>query len=237
MGRLHRYRTALSRKRRSRGFGVHSPFAFNFVMNVLGERNPYYAYEYLASLRHSIIATKGHRRQMRVMSLKNAKMLFRITNYFNPSKLLQVGTHYGLSTASMMSVSATSHLWLYEPHLEQFPVVAQVMQPFLDDIDCYNDLGVALADYRAAQGTERPFVLVSDLTEPADEAPLRRQLEQWLAGDAVVVLRNLSRNKAMWRLWEHCQACMPHGQSFTNEQIAIIIANPKLPLQHFTLWF
>ena len=43
MGRMHRYRTALSRRHRSGGFGIHSPFAFNFVLNVLRERLPYYA--------------------------------------------------------------------------------------------------------------------------------------------------------------------------------------------------
>lgn len=35
----------LKRLRSSRGFGIHSPFAYNFVLNVLRERYPYYAYD------------------------------------------------------------------------------------------------------------------------------------------------------------------------------------------------
>ena len=34
----------LKRQRTSRGFGIHSPFAYDFVVNVLRERYMYYAY-------------------------------------------------------------------------------------------------------------------------------------------------------------------------------------------------
>lgn len=237
MGRLKRYRTAWSRHHRSRGFGIHSPFAFNFVTRVLGERCPYYAYDYLASLRQAIIDEESNRGpHPRVMSLKHAKMLFRIANHFNPSRVLQIGTRYGLSTASVMAVSSRSRLWLYEPHLEQFPVVAMVMQPFLDDIECYNDLDTAVNDYEHARDGELPFVLVSEIAAE-DEDAVKRLLTRILAGEGVVVMRNLTRNAAVARLWKYCLEAATHGQTFTNERLAILVINPKLPLQHFSLWF
>ncbi|MDE7397617.1 MAG: hypothetical protein K2M98_07820, partial [Muribaculum sp.] len=39
--------TYLKALRGSRGFGIHSPFAFEFVLNVLRDRHPFYAYEEL----------------------------------------------------------------------------------------------------------------------------------------------------------------------------------------------
>ena len=39
----------LTRYRHSKGFGVHSPFAFRFITEVLGERCPYYDFERLKS--------------------------------------------------------------------------------------------------------------------------------------------------------------------------------------------
>lgn len=39
----------ISRLWRSRGHGVHSPFAYRFIREVLCERQPYYAYEHIPS--------------------------------------------------------------------------------------------------------------------------------------------------------------------------------------------
>ena len=81
MGRLRRYRTAFGRYKRGKGFGIHSPFAFGFVLKVLRERNPYYAYSNLESLRKLVIShTRHHFRHPRIISLKNAKIIFRVAN-------------------------------------------------------------------------------------------------------------------------------------------------------------
>ena len=239
MGRLKRYRTAWRRHRRSRGFGVHSPYAYALVTTVLSERLPYYAYEGLEALRRAIIASASSRwPHPRVMSLKNAKMLFRIVNHFNPAHLLQIGSHYGFSTASMMAVSSTSRLWLHEPRIDNYPVAAEVLRPFLDRMECYSVIEEALDDYaKALNPDEDPFVLVTDIAGDDEERAMRDLLTTVMAGRGVVVLRNLSRNEAIARLWHHCLSVATYGQTFTNERLAVLVANPKLPLQHFSLWF
>ncbi|MDE5935472.1 MAG: hypothetical protein K2G95_06855 [Muribaculaceae bacterium] len=45
----------LKRLRSSRGFGIHSPFAYDFVVNVLRERCLYYAYSNIENLEHQLI--------------------------------------------------------------------------------------------------------------------------------------------------------------------------------------
>ena len=65
--------TAAARLKRSKGFGIHSPFAFNFVVNVLrlSHRYRYYAYDVLPS--------------------GVARMIFRIANYYNPPVVTEIG--------------------------------------------------------------------------------------------------------------------------------------------------
>lgn len=62
----------LMMRRTSLGFGVHSPFAFGFIRNVLRNPHPFYAF------RREITSADGRR-------------LFRVVNRFNPSTVALVG--------------------------------------------------------------------------------------------------------------------------------------------------
>lgn len=238
MGRIKRYRTALSRHHRSRGFGIHSPFAFNFVRFVLREKSPYYCYDEMAELRQAVIdSLRDVKNHPRVVSFKGLKMIFRIANHFNPSCIMQVGTSYGLTAVSLMNVSTTSRLWLYEPHLDAYPVIGNVLAPFLNRIECYNQLDVAVADYSENLADASPFVVVNSIPASSDYEPLWLLLCDMLNGESVIVLRNLHRSNMMKQLWLRLKDSMSHGQSFTNEKTAVIVSLKKINLEHFFLWF
>ncbi len=82
----NRFIRYLAKLRRSRGFGVHSPFAFAFLMNVLNERKAaYYAYPELDALASGLRERNENR------------LMFRLLAYFNPSEVLIIGR----STASL----------------------------------------------------------------------------------------------------------------------------------------
>ncbi len=67
----------LKRWWRSKGFGIHSPFAFYFVTRVLRERLPYYAYADIDRMcAHSAVRSR------------ELKLLFRVACYFNPSDVM-----------------------------------------------------------------------------------------------------------------------------------------------------
>ncbi|MBQ7181472.1 MAG: hypothetical protein IJR87_09290 [Bacteroidaceae bacterium] len=69
----------LARFRHRRGYGVHSPFAFRFLQDVVYEKFPYYAYREL----DSHLAWSQRLRQRRGL-----RLLFRLSNYAQPHCLL-----------------------------------------------------------------------------------------------------------------------------------------------------
>lgn len=238
MGVIRRYRTAWSRHHRSAGFGIHSPHAYRFVREVLRERNPYYAYQYIFTLRKEVLQTERKHAHPRVISLKNAKMLFRITNHFTPAHILQIGTSYGISATSMMEANSKARILLYEPHLNRFEVTERVLKPYAYAITVYDQLESAIAQYRQAlKETDLPFVLVNDLPCDDDFGTLCELLFSLIATKAVIVMRNISRNARLKALWQECQQQATYGQTFTNEKIGVIVANPKLQREDFLLWF
>lgn len=239
MGRIKRYRTALSRHHRSKGHGIHSPFAYNFVRFVLREKSPYYCYDDMEEMRQAVIdALRDVKKHPRVISFKGMKMLFRITNFFNPQHIMQVGTCYGMTAATLLNVSSRSRLCLYEPHLDAYPVIGGVLASYLDSIECYNSLEVAFYDYlQLLPDDAMPFILVNSVPENVDMELLKNRLSAMLSGDCVLMFRNIHRSNSVKQLWHHLKQSMTHGQSFTNEKTGVIVAKRALNLEHFFLWF
>lgn len=76
------------RIRHRRGYGVHSPFAFSLLTDVVYERRPYYAYRELDRLQPS-----GSLRYPR----RVCRLLFRLANRFQPRRIVEVGAADGLT--------------------------------------------------------------------------------------------------------------------------------------------
>lgn len=222
--------SAWSRHYRSGGFGIHSPYAYQFVRNVWRQRLPYYAYggihQLLKTIRSS--ASRQQRQTMDIIDEPEARLLFRVTNFFNPSYLLQIGASTGVESVTMLAVNHASRLYLYDPQLEQNALAVRILQSQLDRVECFDEVSVAVDEMLQADDLSR-LALVNI---PVDECVVRRLLD---AG-CVIVLRNISRNESMSILYDTSGQYMPAGQSYTNGKIAILNPNPKLQREDFSLW-
>lgn len=103
--------------------GVHSPFVFNLVTKCFYDKKQYPEYAILKNYRKSLLQNKntievtdfgaGSRvfksnkrainkiAQTAGISSKRAELLFRITKYFQPENILEIGTSLGLATSAL----------------------------------------------------------------------------------------------------------------------------------------
>ncbi|MDD3040212.1 hypothetical protein [Bacteroides sp.] len=77
----------LSRFRHRCGYGVHSPFAFNLISDVIYEKQPYYAYYSLASEQKKMSCEIGWYKETQKIN----RLLFRLVNKIQPSTIVEVG--------------------------------------------------------------------------------------------------------------------------------------------------
>lgn len=70
-----------------RGYGIHSPFAFTLVTDVIYNRWPYYAYDALRA---------AHRQELGGWSEKDARLLFRLANHQEAQRMLVADAAAGL---------------------------------------------------------------------------------------------------------------------------------------------
>jgi len=238
MNKLRRYCTALRRYSRSKGFGIHSPFAFNFVLQVLREHCPYYAYEAITKRRRQALdlALEVSRRP-RIISLKNAKMLFRIVCRFRPHTILQCGVSYGVSSTVMLDVDSSYRLMIFTGDNPYEDIYNQITRPYSSRITCYPTLAETIIAYNnSIVDCDSPFVLVNDVSD-VDYSLLCSTLTDMLNRNGVVVVRNISRSRNVRLLWNYLKTNLSHGMSFSNDRIAIFVGYSHLPRQHYSLWF
>lgn len=130
----------LSRFRYRCGYGVHSPFAFSLITDVIYEKMPYYAYASLEKEQKRLVRERGYSRS----SQKVNRFLFRLVNKVQPATIVEVGRP---SVASLYLQSAKpSAEYLFASDLSELFLDTDVPVDFL-----------YLNDYRNPELLEKVF--------------------------------------------------------------------------------
>jgi predicted O-methyltransferase YrrM len=129
---LHYYFTASN----GSGHGVHSPFVFDFITNVLKDKKIYDSYNKVEAQRKKLLAdtstievedfgagssvTKSNQREVKNIAAsslkpkKYAQLLYRIAQYYKPATIIELGTSFGITTAYLASGNAGSKVYTCE---------------------------------------------------------------------------------------------------------------------------
>jgi predicted O-methyltransferase YrrM len=136
--------------------GVHSPFVFNLLTKSFYDNKSKPEYSILRKYRNSLLKNKNfidvtdfgagskvfksNRRQISKIaktagiSPNRAELLFRVTNYFQPKNILEIGTSLGLATSALALGNPKAKVIT----LEGCPETANVAKNQLDNFDCNN---------------------------------------------------------------------------------------------------
>lgn len=125
---IHYYVTAANGK----GHGIHSPFVFTFIRSVLNDHKSYYAYSQVEQVRKRMLnddtvievqdmgagssVSKTNRRKIKDIARaalkppKYAQLLFRMANFYQPKRMLELGTSLGVTTAYLAAAVPSAKL-------------------------------------------------------------------------------------------------------------------------------
>lgn len=139
-----------------KGHGVHSPFVFDFIINILNDRNQYPCFQKMEQLRKELLkddslltvedlgagSRTGSQKQRTIKSIarhalkpkKFGQLLYRIVNYYQPEQLLELGTSLGITSAYLSSATKKGNL----VSLEGAPAVAKAATNHFKKLDLKN---------------------------------------------------------------------------------------------------
>ena len=112
------YTSPMSRMRQAWGFGIHSPFAFRLITKVIREKARYYAYDDIEAICHEYVDDSLSHRQKHLrkrISTSRGRLFFRLTNFFRPDNILEIGTSWGISTLYLRLAGRQSEITVVEP--------------------------------------------------------------------------------------------------------------------------
>ena len=122
--------------RHKKGFGIHSPFLYNLIRNVLMLNTNYYALDDIADLRYDLLncsekinvqdfgagskIMKSNSRKIKDIAKHSAinekfgEMLFRLIEYFKPNTIIELGTSLGIGTLYLAMPNSKAKVFTIE---------------------------------------------------------------------------------------------------------------------------
>ena len=234
------YIKAIRRLRHRRGFGVHSPFAFNLITKVIEENFMYYSYAEIEQIRREKLQGKLNRKSLNrraEISFKKGSLLFRLVNRFTPSFILEICTAWGISTLYLHNGHSTSHLVCIEPDNAVAEMAKKVVGDNKESISFLTDSLSHSLDLYFISGTELNFVYVHQLSNPADYTWLIPLLIEHSGDKTVWVINGIRSHERIAAAWRLLIADNKVRVTMDLYDMGLAFNNPKLNKQDYVVAF
>jgi predicted O-methyltransferase YrrM len=217
---IHYYFTAANGK----GHGIHSPFIYQFVRNVLNDREQYDAYPRIEEMRKRMLkdatvitvedrgagsaVSKDRQRKINEIARaalkppKYAQLLFRMAKFYHPEHILELGTSLGITTSYFASAAPAAQITT----VEGAPAIAEKAKQHFDSAGLQN-IQLITGDFDEVLGPalkKLPAINFAFIDGNHRKAPTLRYFEQILARstpEAIFVLDDIHWSAEMEEAW------------------------------------
>jgi predicted O-methyltransferase YrrM len=238
--------------------GVHSPFVYKLMEEVLTSHKRFYSFEALEMVRRAMKidvrevsvtdfgagSKKNNATIRKVKSIaasatkrtKYAELLFKLADYIEATTILEMGTSLGLSTAYLGKARKTARIYT----LEGCPQTAAIAREYLNQLAITNvEVVVGHFDDKLAEvmAKEPSFDLIF-IDGNHREEPTKSYFEQLLpkiTQNSIVVLDDIHWSEGMERAWNVIRIHPNVTVSIDIFEMGILFFDTSLQKQHFVL--
>jgi predicted O-methyltransferase YrrM len=244
-----------------KGHGVHSPFVFQFISQVLNDKTEYPCYPAIEAKRKALLHNKTEIavtdfgagsgiinqkkrsvHKIAASSLKPAKyaqLLFRIVQYYKPATVLELGTSLGITTAYLSQGNAAAQV----ATCEGAPTIAGIAQQQFDALQIKN-IQLFTGEFSTSlprviqQLNKIDFVFIDGNHRKAPTLLYFEQLLPFATAHTIFVFDDIFWSKEMEEAWLELKAHPAVTLSINLFFIGLIFINPSFKeKQHFNIRF
>lgn len=216
---LFRY---IHRIRHSGGFGVHSHFAFNLILDTIHTPHSYYIYN-----QNKRKIEKA--RLKKQANLNYAELLFRLMNRFNAKNILEIGSGLGINTLYIGAHSKQASVICVEQDQEKSKIAQSLLANKLKNI---------LFTKVLPTSENRFDAIVWDLDKyPLNDIDALGTICNTIKTDGFMVVNKINKGKQNKEVWQKTRQLNTATMSFDLGAIGIIFFKPSLPKLNYDLYF
>lgn len=206
-----------------KGYGVHSPFAYAVITEVIEERLPYYAYQ---RMRRIYVNNSP-------IPFKVATLLFRLANRFRAHRILEIGCDTGYSILPMLmvdkrnevtTVAGTHQRQETEQHLSLF-------KSTIGRIDYIESIDILADDYVA------DMIVVNGAPAGMDPEPFVEWLKSHLQERGILFVRGIQPGHQLESFWDEVCECDQIEVTMDLYDFGLAIRQPRFYKQHYVVSF
>ena len=238
--------------------GVHSPFVFDLITNCFYDTKKFSEYSILKNYRKSLLANansievtdfgagsrvfKSNTRAIKQIARnagitkKRAELLFRITNYFQPESILEIGTSLGLATSALSLGNVKSKITTLEGCPNTLHVAQKQFEEFgFNNITSINtEFSCYLKNYQIAISN---YQLIYFDGNHSKEATLEyfELLLPTINNETVWIFDDIHWSKGMEAAWEIIKSHPNVTVSIDTFQWGLVFFRTEQPKEHFVI--
>jgi hypothetical protein len=225
----------LKRLRHRKGHGIHSPFVYNLITQVIEEKTPYYAFEEIENFRKSLLERTGESTTddnqiaeitaRETQSARFGAFLFRLENYLKSKTVIVAGASTGVMGMYLAMVGKTqTECYLLEERTELLqPVKEFALAQHLHNIH-FTDDNLKPAD----------LIFINQLNENQTVDKIVEKYMPFTHNKTVWIINDMDKNKKMSELWQSLQT---PNLKVDLQTVGLVFWNEKLPKQTYKLYW
>ncbi len=228
----------LLRFRHRKGYGVHSPFAFNLITGVIYEKAQYYDYEYLSDLIENTSQKHSSSWNRYLESPKIYEFIFRLTNYAHPQTILEIGTSVGASSVYLSCCRKKARFITVDKNSPANVLANTLFKNYSGNIDFrFGDVS-ALVSGAISELDSLDFLFLHAGNYPLNAVQL--MFEQCISksnAGSVFLIQDIHKSSTLKNWWKNIQLDDRVGITFDLYDFGIIFFDRKKIKQHYVVNF
>lgn len=207
-----------------KGYGVHSPFAYAVITEVIEEKVPYYAYSTL----------KKHYNASTPIPLKMAQLLLRLSNRFGCRHILELQSDGGYTALPLLLVDSRNEVLTLADEA-RFSTTQNFLHPITSrrhgTLSRLTTLEELPADYRA------DFIIITMRPEGwSDEGYFARLLAH-STPNTLFLVKGITPGRPLEALWDYFCDCDDIEITMDLYDYGLAIRKPRFFKQHYVVSF